>query len=932
MMRSLWAGVTGLQAHQIAMDVEGNNIANVNTTGFKYSRANFSDLLSQTAKIATAPQGELGGKNSMQIGLGTQVSSITKIFKQGSVQTTDKNTDLAIQGDGFFVVSPDGGKTYKFTRNGDFTFDALGNFTDSNGYISQGWMRDETTGEIDATTPIGNITIPPGLTTPAKDTTYITVKANLNSGSTISNKSPIYSLDQYNGWVDEDGNGIQSTLEIHNENGISSADAQFNADRKMYERGEDFGALFNTSGESLALTTGQGVWVSYADAAYAQTGISDSAINIDLIINGVQIVGSNTPSGSTVAERQEENMRFIQNLINQFSPQTGVEAKLGGGGITLINGNTLGTEDHMKNISLVANATDTTGFNSVDVITAFKYTYTSSSTSTALDRKEARTFRTTEDLRHAMQTDARLNTDYTGDGTADKNDGITVTVNSSGQFVIANPEGDAFNADDGDIVTATDAAGNPWTAASANLTVDGSFVLATGAQDEFGESLINVVLNADYTVPNGVDYTVNGVTATSDGTHIITAGTYDSISFGGAVAAVTLPAGSSYVREGTGEGALANNVSFPPEMDFTEPFTLSRDILVPVGTIINGGPAVAVPTTITAGTTVTTMTLPSDAGITLPAGTTFPVPANQIVPAGTDVKTTDDFNINLAITGYSSSANKVSENTRFATLMQTLQGSLPTGNNTRTSQNVYAATHASSIDVYDSLGSKHTVRMEFRKVGVTKEGGTQWNMIISVPSPGVIDDANFPNNILTGSVTFGSDGSLSTYTPSSIRYTANNGSSPNQNISLNFGTPSQFDGMTSFDRTSNTSGISQDGFPGGDLAGIRIDETGTLIGSFTNGRSFGLAQVSMAKFTNNEGLESDGGNTFIQTSNSGDPVIGQAAVGGRGFIQASALEMSNVDLSRSLTQLIIIQRGYQANSKTITTSDQMLNTLLQLKQ
>ena len=853
MMRSLWAGVTGLQAHQIAMDVEGNNIANVNTTGFKYSRANFSDLLSQTAKIATAPQGELGGKNPMQIGLGTQVSSITKIFKQGSVQTTDKNTDLAIQGDGFFVVSPDGGKTYKFTRNGDFNFDALGNFTDSNGYIVQGWMRDETTGKIDATAPIGNITIPPGLTTPAKNTTYIAIKANLNSGSNVTNKSPIYSLDQYHGWVDEDGNGIQSDLEIHNENGLSSSDARFNNDKEMYERGEDFGALFNTNGESFALTTGQGVWVSYADAVYAQTGISDSAINIDLIINGVQIVGTNTPSGTTAAERQEENMRYIQSLINQFSSQTGVEANLGGGGITLTNSNTLGTEDSMKNINLIVNATDTTGFTSVNVITAFKYTYTTGSISSALDRSDARQFRTTEDLRHAMQTDARLYTDYTGDGTPDKNDGVTVTVNSAGQFVIANPEGDAFNADDGDVITATDIAGNPWNLESANIV--------------------------------------------------------DSAT-----------------------GTLNHDTYFPPEMNFTEEFTLSADIIVPIGTIIDGNPAVTVPTTITAGTTITTMHLPSDAGVILPEGTTFNNnPDLQIVPAGTDIKTVDDFNVNLAITGYSNSANKISENTRFTAMMKSLQGALPTGNNTRTSQSIYAASHASSIDVYDSLGSKHTVRIEFRKVGVTKDGGTQWNMIISVPEPGVIDDANYPNNILIGSITFGSDGSLSTYTPSSIRYTANNGSSPNQNISLNFGTVGQFDGMTSFDQQSNTSGISQDGFPGGDLAGIRVDETGTLIGSFTNGRSFGLAQVSMAKFTNNGGLESDGGNTFIQTSNSGDPIIGQANIGGRGFIQASSLEMSNVDLSRSLTQLIIVQRGYQANSKTITTSDQMLETLLQLK-
>lgn len=123
------------------MDVESNNIANVNTTGYKYSRANFSNILNQTVSIATAPQGDLGGQNAMQIGLGTQVSTITKIFEQGSIETTDKDTDLAISGDGFFVVSPDGGTTYKYTRNGDFAFDANGNFVDSNGYIIQGWLR-----------------------------------------------------------------------------------------------------------------------------------------------------------------------------------------------------------------------------------------------------------------------------------------------------------------------------------------------------------------------------------------------------------------------------------------------------------------------------------------------------------------------------------------------------------------------------------------------------------------------------------------------------------------------------------------------------------------------------------------------------------------------------------------------------------------------
>jgi flagellar hook protein FlgE len=167
--------------------------------------------------------------------------------------------------------------------------------------------------------------------------------------------------------------------------------------------------------------------------------------------------------------------------------------------------------------------------------------------------------------------------------------------------------------------------------------------------------------------------------------------------------------------------------------------------------------------------------------------------------------------------------------------------------------------------------------------------------------------------------------------PTTIAFSANNGSAPEQQVSLNFGSTNAFDGMTSFDALSSTSGISQDGFTGGDLVGIRIDQSGTLVGSFSNGRSFGLAQIGMAKFTNNEGLATEGGNIFIQTANSGDPIIGTAATSGRGFIQSAALEASNVDLSRALTQLIIIQRGFQANGKTITTSDQLLQTLIGLK-
>ena len=843
-MRSLWAGVTGLQAHQIAMDVEGNNIANVNTTGYKYSRANFATLLSQTASIATAPQGELGGKNSMQIGLGTTVSTVTKIFEQGSIETTDKDTDLAISGDGFFVVSPDGGSTYKYTRNGDFSFDANGNFVDSNGYIIQGWLKDEETGDIDTTSPIANITIPPGLTTPANATTAVTVKANLDSGDSIGKlKSTIYALDSNSGWVDTNKDGIMQDTEVHNED--DTADNEFNTDKELYERGMDFGVLFDADGKALNLTDGQGAWISYAKAQTGTTSIiadASGTTTIDMTLNNTTITGSFTSSATATAAENNANLAtYLAGLINAQTSVTGVKANItGGNGLYLSNDNQTGTEAATKNIKLNVASGDTTTLASTDVITAYQYTYSSTPLNTlhSYNDNTARTFTSTEDLREAMQTDARRFVDYSGDGTLDINDGVTVSVNALGQFEISNPTGDAFNSDDGDVIDST-------------LTTP-----VTTTASALNSSLATQAIFFPATTTFGADITVSAAT---------------TIEVGGVN--VTYAAGAT----------------------------------IPAGTTITGS-------------------------ATIPAGSTVDIlGADTTLLAGTNYKSVDDHDLYLTITGLSNASNNVSTNSSFTTTINALQGTLTSGTSTRTSQSIYAATLASSTDVYDSLGSKHTVRFEFTKTGFTSSGGTEWSVLISVPEPGDINLGNYPENIVTGSISFNSDGSLATYTPRNLTYTANNGSTANQNIEIDFGTLGQFDGITSFDKDSSTTGISQDGYAGGDLNGLSVDETGTIIGSFTNGRSFGLGQVAMSTFTNNGGLESDGGNCYIQTSNSGDPIVGQAGTGGKGSIQSSSLEMSNVDLSRSLTQLIVIQRGYQANSKTITTSDEMLNTLLQLK-
>ena len=178
MMPSLFSGVSGLKSHQTRMNVIGNNIANVNTTGFKSSRTTFADTLSQTLSGASAPQDNLGGTNPKQIGLGTGVASIDTIFTDGSPQSTGKNTDLCLAGLGLFVVKQ-GGQTY-YTRNGAFAFDAEGNYVlPGSGLYVQGWMA--TDGVLNTSGAVGNIQIAAGKSMEAKKTETASYTNNLKA-------------------------------------------------------------------------------------------------------------------------------------------------------------------------------------------------------------------------------------------------------------------------------------------------------------------------------------------------------------------------------------------------------------------------------------------------------------------------------------------------------------------------------------------------------------------------------------------------------------------------------------------------------------------------------------------------------------------------------------------------------------------------------
>ena len=184
MMPSLFSAVSGLKGNQEMMDVIGNNIANVNTPGFKSSQVNFADLLSQTLKGASLPTSTAGGTNPIQIGQGMSVASVDSNFTGGSLQQTGIGTNLGINGDGLFILGSGGNQYY--TRDGDFSFDSSGNLvSNANGMYVQGWMPNSS-GTIDTTSSPTNLSIDLNASAPAQATSSMVLSGNLNEQSTGS--------------------------------------------------------------------------------------------------------------------------------------------------------------------------------------------------------------------------------------------------------------------------------------------------------------------------------------------------------------------------------------------------------------------------------------------------------------------------------------------------------------------------------------------------------------------------------------------------------------------------------------------------------------------------------------------------------------------------------------------------------------------------
>ena len=714
MLQAMFSGVSGLQVHQTKLDVIGNNIANVNTIGFKAGSVNFVDQLSQTLKDSASPSSNVGGVNPAQVGLGVMLGSIDTLQTQGNLQTTGNNTDMAIQGSGFFLVAQ--GNSTVYTRDGSFQLDSAGELVNpANGVKLLGYSAD-VNGKVDTTQQITTtsiLKIPVGTLTSVKQSTQAAFAGNLDSTS-----------------------ALQSTTAT-----IS-------------------GELDSSQTPSPITTT---VYDSLGNSHALQVTFSNPVYN---------------PTGPSVPPGAKQSWTVTTTLDGNLSTQTIYAA---GGKFEFANGAgaSIGS-------TLVLNGVGQGGAPNFPLTLDFsKISDASSVTSSANGQNSPTNIAST-------------------------------LMSAAGSVNLDNPPA-PFN------TVVYDSTGNAYTLQTSLINPTDINPPSTGS----GAIPAGATASYDIQIKN-----------TTSGTTL-----YDSTVGGNNESKAYFIPGQGFVLTNNSSGQVLGN-------------------------------------TIKLGNAPGSFG-PNNTGAQVVAGLPLTVDLSK-----------------LSTTNVASSADG-----------QT--GSSPTW--------------ASSVQVYDDLGVSHLISFSFSRalVGAGAPAGAagRWEWTASENGATVATSKTLGNQPLF----FNTAGNLMDTSSQAVTVTPNGGAAP-FNVNINFSSLTQLAGNSSVAATS------QDGFPVGTLQNFSVAQDGTITGVFSNGQTRTLGQIASAIFSNAGGLQKIGDNLFAPSNNSGLAQVGQPNQAGRGQINTGFLEMSNVDLSTEFTNMIITERGFQANTKIVTTVDQLLQDVINMKQ
>lgn len=1079
MMRTLFSGILGLRVHQTEMDVIGNNVANVNTYGFKKGRVVFQDILSQTVGASSAPTGKTGGINAQQIGLGSRVSSVDNIFTQGALESTGRANDIAIEGDGFFVLQDAEGRQL-YTRAGTLDVDASGNLIHSGtGYLLKGWDAKEDPFtkdiEVDTTRPISTLNLTALEKLAARATSEVEYRSNLTS--TAEERSlPIermmtFTDDQGNdqevafrflkinkntwNWIavddtegqvgngvlvfDDNGKIVSSTggpilsfdpdgasgsppeLNLQENNTAAITNAEFRpliAETWSTEYAFSFSGtqastdslLLNQLYDTTTLPARPGVPplppASLGSPQFDLRGING---NEQVIINGIDGNGDTienevfpVTTQSTIADLVQFIDKAFPNAIATFNPNTGkIELKDASAGVQRPCSFTLQFVDPDNATSFPGLITTTTA----DATRAGGVSRLVAGAGTVKDGVHSITVKRIDATPSTVTGNVTGLTRFTSFAELDIGDtsNFAISIDGSSPQVIygLTPGQYATQTAPNSIPVLTP--GNSYGAG--NVVING-FATAWNAaavagmnQDAFGAFLAQQITTTFDTV--AISAPEQAIYAHYDNVNkkLVLTHRMRGASFKIDVTSASNPNQTgldpnypvSYGTDGSTIGDLidAVNNQLPGtvlEID-GDRLALKRAVTgaqfnVAVADATGSGTgAYATPTTppTPSNWSIAQKVFGSDAPLTTPGTDQTYTLIDLFTPTdgtGTVALTYNDFKSGQTI-GSDAIGNIIIESTGLqpGTCTITTVGeedagqvrvavptvnaysadfSVQTGGQAITDVTVAmipGAKHVASTTVYDSLGNAHVVNMTFEKVEPNKwqyassldvndelvqryfethpmEGDAPTDLELNFAADSIIANRR-------GLLVFNEFGKVDENKTSSV----NAVNLPDLVKTISF-TPADantvnimpsFHGVTQFDSGFSTAARSQNGYAMGMLQSFEIGSTGVIVGAYTNGFKRDIGQVAVANFTNSSGLEKESDATFSESANSGLPRIGEAGTGGRGSVASQTLEMSNVDLAQEFTDMIIAQRGFQANAKTITTADEVLQELINLK-
>ena len=952
MMRSLFSGVSGLKNHQTRMDVIGNNISNVNTTGYKSSRVNFTDMLSQNLSGASSPNGNIGGTNPKQIGLGSAVGAVDMLFTNGSVQSTGVNTDLALSStNALFILNTGSGTAY--TRNGDFQFDADGNYVQAgNGYFVQGWMANN--GSINTNSDVTNIQIPSGKSMKPMATTTATYTNNLSV-----NEPTIVSM----------SGGTNKKTYTSPTDGAVMPSSTMSAVLTLTDGREVVGEIGTTYRVGAPYDTTKKTYTSASDGSV--TPNEDTRVTLTLSdgttvagTKGVEYTVGGTYSATTKSFSSPEDGSATAN-----GPTQKVSLVLSDG--TSVDDAPAGT----YTVGGLYSATTTTHDTPGEIVAVSEHcTPVTANLATAITM-------TDPDVSAAEVSTKNPAWSY-GYTTSDPGDSATVT--SKQQVLVSYTDGDGETQTLKGTMGTTYVVGQSYETAkvtSGNDEVSGSDEMPLLLYMKDGT--IATVKNDGHKYKIGGEYTYPDVTPTSTSTIVgyafqytvdsldvssIGGGDGTSVKVGGYAAYTSSTVGDSVKPSPTNkvtvtltDGTIIPDLTAPNPATTSGLYTVGRDYQSDM--VISGSITAKsnsdVLLTLENGTTHTgkkgetyevgkKFTYKDAAGNTVEskiegfqnvgkiASLKEQVEIASIVSTEKltieSMKETDSVLVSKMEAGTDNKVTKIeltSSGGTLATADNPVTLMMSDGSKYTLTDGAYTQGESTpvvtTLTVYDTLGAPHDVTVYFTKVDSKSD---TWRISLSTDGSQAATIKEADGSITTVSMAdqtlkFDTNGAFvdGSGTPTLL---IENGASPKQTISLDVS------GLTQYSQSNTVAGKSN-GNAAGTLSSISIDKTGTITGTYTNGMKQVEAQVALQRFNNPGGLNKIGESLYEDSNNAGLSGSPNTASALGATITPAALEMSNVDIANEFTDMIITQRGFQGNSKIITVSDEMLETLINMK-